>query len=87
MNESARHEVQGDADTDPVPVGCDALSTGKWLQTFRKSALPPSLGYRRSREEEQRESFWGLVVPEDGGSRLHRKSVTVYRLTQRNSPE
>ena len=58
VSEIVTESADTDTDTDRVLVGCDAVSTGKYLQTIRRSAVPPSFGYSRPREKEGRESFW-----------------------------
>jgi hypothetical protein len=33
---------------DPGVLGCDTASLGEWFSTFRRNAVPSSLGVKRS---------------------------------------
>ena len=55
-------------------LGCYAVSTGKWLPTFRRNLVLISIKYPYFLE---RLPFFGLHGPEDIVTAIFRKSVTI----------
>lgn len=58
-------------------LGCYAVSIGKYLQAFRRSMLPPSLGSLTQ------SSLLGLPDMKDGGS-MPWRNVSTYAITSRH---